>query len=194
MKKADIPVVKRSLFSWVFAGNVKLQITLLFIIVVMVFARVVPLEMQKRIVNEAINLRSIDLLLMYCGIYLVAVIFFSALKYLTNVIQTLITQRTTARMRKELYHHILTLPLGFFRNAAGICRLPFYSESFAGGRIIEYLPHRRFPGPGAPERGQPRQQTAGRCGPAAIQPYRRVHYGHSRDPRQRCLPHRKSKI
>ena len=116
MKKAEIPVVKRSLFSWVFAGNVKLQITLLFIIVVMVFARVVPLEMQKRIVNEAINLRNIDLLFMYCGIYLVAVIFFSALKYLTNVIQTLITQRTTARMRKELYHHILTLPLGFFRN------------------------------------------------------------------------------
>ena len=116
MKKADIPVVKRSLFSWVFAGNVKLQITLLFIIVVMVFSRVLPLEMQKRIVNEAINLRSIDLLFMYCGIYLVAVIFFSALKYLTNVIQTLITQRTTARMRKELYHHILTLPLGFFRN------------------------------------------------------------------------------
>ena len=116
MEKADIPVVKRSLFSWVFAGNVKLQITLLFIIVVMIFARVLPLEMQKRIVNEAINLRSIDLLFMYCGIYLVAVIIFSALKYLTNVIQTLITQRTTARMRKELYHHILTLPLGFFRN------------------------------------------------------------------------------
>jgi len=116
MKKAEIPVVKRSLFSWVFAGNVKLQIMLLVIIVVMVFARVLPLEMQKRIVNEAINLRSIDLLLMYCGIYLVAVIFFSALKYLTNVLQTLITQRTTARMRKALYHHILTLPLGFFRN------------------------------------------------------------------------------
>ena len=116
MKKAEIPVVKRSLFSWVFAGNVNLQILLLFIIVVMIFARVLPLEMQKRIVNEAINLRSIDLLFMYCGIYLAAVIFFSALKYLTNVIQTLITQRTTARMRKELYHHILTLPLGFFRN------------------------------------------------------------------------------
>ena len=116
MKEAKIPVVRRSLFSWVFAGNVKLQLTLLLIIIVMVFARVLPLEMQKRIVNEAINLRSIDLLFMYCGIYLVAVIFFSALKYLTNVIQTLITQRTTARMRKELYHHILTLPLGFFRN------------------------------------------------------------------------------
>jgi ABC-type multidrug transport system fused ATPase/permease subunit len=116
MEKADIPVVKRSLFSWVFPGNVKLQISLLFIIVVMVFARVLPLEMQKRVVNEAINLRDIDLLLLYCGIYLAAVIFSSALKYLINLLQTLITQRATARMRKALYHHILTLPLGFFRN------------------------------------------------------------------------------
>ena len=106
MEKADIPVVKRSLFSWVFAGNVKLQVSLLLIIIVMVFARVLPLEMQKRIVNEAINLRSIDLLLRYCGIYLASVVFFSALKYLTNVVQTLITQRATAQMRKALYRPV----------------------------------------------------------------------------------------
>ncbi len=116
MAKAEPPIVKRSLFSWIFAGNLKLQILLLLIIIVMVFARVVPLDMQRRIINEAVKLRSIDLLLMYCGIYLAAVVFFSLLKYLTNIIQTLITQRTTARMRKALYHHILTLPLNFFRN------------------------------------------------------------------------------
>lgn len=115
MEKADIPVVKRTLFSWVFAGNLKLQLLLLLIIVVMVFARVLPLEMQKRIVNQAINLRNIQLLLTYCGVYLVAVVINSALKYLNNIIQTLITQRATAQMRKALYHHILTLPLGFFR-------------------------------------------------------------------------------
>jgi len=115
MPKADIPVVKRSLFSWIFPGNVKLQITLLLIIGAMVFARLLPLMMQRRIVNEAINLRNVDLLFLYCGIYLVAVIAASALKYLTNVIQTLIAERTVARMRKALYAHILQLPLGFFR-------------------------------------------------------------------------------
>ena len=115
MAKAEPPIVKRSLFSWIFAGNLKLQLLLLLIIIVMVFARVLPLEMQRSIVNEAIKLRNIDLLILYCGIYLAAVVFFSILKYLTNIIQTLITQRTTARMRKALYAHILTLPLNFFR-------------------------------------------------------------------------------
>ena len=115
MAKTEPLVVKRSIFSWIFPGNVPLQLTLLLIIVVMVLARVLPLEMQKRVVNEAINLRDFDLLLLYCGIYLVAVIFSSVLKYLTNVIQTLISERTTARMRKALYAHILMLPLNFFR-------------------------------------------------------------------------------
>jgi ABC-type multidrug transport system fused ATPase/permease subunit len=116
MAKADTPIVRRSLYSWVFAGNLKLQLLLLLIIAVMVAARVLPLEMQKRIVNEAIKLRNIDLLLMYCGFYLAAVIIFSGLKYLTNILQTLITQRTTARMRRDLYEHIIQLPLSFFRN------------------------------------------------------------------------------
>jgi ABC-type multidrug transport system fused ATPase/permease subunit len=115
MPKAEPPIVKRSLFSWIFAGNLKLQLLLLLIIIVMVFARVLPLEMQRRVVNEAIKLRDIDKLLLYCGIFLAAVVFSSVLKYLTNIIQTLITQRTTAQMRKDLYRHILTLPLNFFR-------------------------------------------------------------------------------
>jgi len=115
MAKAETPIIKRSVFSWIFDGYLKLQLLLLLIIAIMVFARVLPLEMQKRIVNQAINLRNIDLLFVYCGVYLAAVIFSSILKYLTNVIQTVITQRATANMRKALYQHILTLPLSFFR-------------------------------------------------------------------------------
>ena len=115
MAKAKPSVVKRSLFSWVFAGNVKLQLVTLAIIAVMVFTRVLPLEMQKRIVNQAINLRNIHLLLLYCAYYLGAVILSSGLKYASSIVETVISQRTTAEMRKALYSHILTLPLSFFR-------------------------------------------------------------------------------
>jgi len=116
MAKKNIPVVKRSIFSWVFAGNLKLQISMLAIIAVTVATRVLPLEMQKRIVNEAINLKKIDLLLTYCGYYLGAVMLANVLKYAINVLETLISQRTTARMRTDLYKHILHLPMSFFRN------------------------------------------------------------------------------
>ena len=116
MAEGDRPIVKRSLLSWVFDGNLGWQITLLGVIAVAVFTRVLPLEMQKRIVNQAITLRNVDLLLLYCGYYLAAVLVSSACKYLINILETLISQRVLARMRAALYAHIITLPLGFFRN------------------------------------------------------------------------------
>ncbi len=115
MEKTKPPVVQRSLISWIWTSSLKLQVLLILIILIEVIARVIPLEMQKRVINEAINLRKIDLLYIYCGIYLAAVIAAGILKYLNNMIQTVIGQRALADMRKALYHHILTLPLGFFR-------------------------------------------------------------------------------
>ena len=115
MKGSRPPVVKRSIFSWIFPGNTKFQILLLIIISVTVFARVLPLEMQKRIVNQAIMLSDLEMLLLYCGIYLVAVIAANGLKFLINMIETVISQRTLASMRKDLFGHIITLPLNFYR-------------------------------------------------------------------------------
>ncbi len=137
MEKNKTLVVKRSLFSWVFSGNVKLQILLVFIILIMTFARVLPLEMQKRIVNEAINLRKMDLLFLYCGIYLASVIVAGVLKFLMNVIETLIGQRALAEIRKELYHHILTLPLNFFRKTqAGTVVSAIINELTTSGNFV----------------------------------------------------------
>ena len=115
METMKTPVVKRSLFSWILPGNMKLQVLIVFIITITVFTRVFPLEMQKRIVNEAINLKKMDLLLLYCGLYLAAVLLSSGLKYIISVLMTLISQRALANMRKAVYQHILTLPLSFFR-------------------------------------------------------------------------------
>ncbi len=55
MKKTQPPVVKRSMFSWIFPGNVKLQVAIVCVIAITVVARVFPIEMQRRIINEAIK-------------------------------------------------------------------------------------------------------------------------------------------
>jgi ABC-type multidrug transport system fused ATPase/permease subunit len=115
MDKIKTPIVKRSLFSWVFSGSLTLQIFLLITIITTVFARVFPIEMQKRIVNQAIKLKTVELLVIYCGLYLAAVIIAGGLKYLISYLQTIIGQQAVNDMRKDLYRHILTLPMGFFR-------------------------------------------------------------------------------
>jgi ABC-type multidrug transport system fused ATPase/permease subunit len=116
MAEPEVAVVKRSLFSWVFGPNTRLQLLMLALIAVTVFARVLPLEMQKRIVNEAIRLRNVDLLIHYCTIYLVSVVSANLLKYIITALQVVISQRTLARMRRGLFAHIISLPLGFFRS------------------------------------------------------------------------------
>jgi ABC-type bacteriocin/lantibiotic exporter with double-glycine peptidase domain len=136
-KKTYPSVVEKSLFSWVFSGHLKLKIILLLTILVTVFTRVFPLEMQKRIVNQAINLKAIDLLLLYCGLYLAAVIINSALKYLISILQTVIGQRAAAAMRKELYQHTLNLPLAFFRRTQpGMVVQSFASELATVGDFV----------------------------------------------------------
>ncbi|MFH1092044.1 MAG: ABC transporter ATP-binding protein/permease, partial [Pseudomonadota bacterium] len=60
-------------------------------------------------------LKELELLYYYCLIFLAAVILANGLKYALNLLQTLISERVLANMRKQLYQHILTLPLNFFR-------------------------------------------------------------------------------
>jgi ABC-type multidrug transport system fused ATPase/permease subunit len=115
MAKAHALVVHKSLISWITSKNRWLQALLVLTAISAVLANVLPLEMQKRIVNDAIHLRKFDLLVLYCGIYLVAVIAASLLKYSINILQTVIGQRTLSDMRQALHAHILTMPLGFYR-------------------------------------------------------------------------------
>ena len=108
-------VQKKPLFSWIFERYRGLQLLLLGLIVLTIFFRVFPLEMQKRIVNEAIRFRKLEVLLLYCGLYLAAVVLAGALKYLINTVQGYIGQKILYEMRSQLYEHILQLPMPFFR-------------------------------------------------------------------------------
>lgn len=130
-------ITKRPITYWIKTSNKKLQIILLFIILVTVGARLLPLEMQKKVVNEAIGMKKLDLLYLYCGIYLAAVILASGLKYVINILQTYIGQQALARLRKELYAHILTLPLSYFRKAnPGMVVSSLVSEVSSTGELV----------------------------------------------------------
>lgn len=111
----ETEVTELPLTHWAFSGNVKLQLILLVIVIGVVFARVLPLEMQKRIVNDAIVHKNFNDLILYCMIYLLSVVTASGLKLAINYLQAVIGERAMVAMREALYKHILTLPLNFFR-------------------------------------------------------------------------------
>ncbi len=99
----------KPLSYWAIHGNNWLQVLLVLLVILIVIARVVPLEMQKRIINESIALREYGNLFVYCGIYLAAIISSSVLKFSINSLQALIGEQTMSAMRKSLYNHIKAL-------------------------------------------------------------------------------------
>ncbi len=112
---SNIRITERSLFYWILRRHRPMQLLLLAIIVASLFFKVFPLEMQKRIINQAIHLKDLHLLYLYCGLYLGAVTVAGLMKYAINVIQVYIGQKILVELREELYQHILQLPLQFYR-------------------------------------------------------------------------------
>lgn len=100
MLKPCTSIVKKSLGSWIITGNPKPKLLLLLTAIVTVLILFVHLKMQKRIVNQANSLKAFDLLLIYCGIYLAAVVCARGLKYAISYLQTTIGQRTLTDMRQ----------------------------------------------------------------------------------------------
>lgn len=130
-------ITKLPLSYWVKTSSMKLQFLLLVLIIITVGARVLPLEMQKKIVNQAIRLQKIDLLLLYCSFYIVAVITASGLKYVITILQTHIGQEALNRIRKGLYEHILTLPLSFFhKSSPGMVVSSLVTEVATAGEFV----------------------------------------------------------
>jgi ABC-type multidrug transport system fused ATPase/permease subunit len=111
----SVQVTKRTLFSWVLNRHLKLQFLLLIIILATVASRVLPLELQKKIINDAIGMQNLHLLLLYSGLYISIVVLSGILKYAINLIQSYIGQQTLKTIRKDLFNHIISLPLPFFR-------------------------------------------------------------------------------
>ena len=108
-------ITKRSLYYWILHHHYRLQLLMLLVIIISLLFRIVPLEMQKRIVNQAIELKNYQLLFLYCGIYFAAVLLTGISKYAINYLQILIGQKILMEIRAQLYHHILQLPLHFYR-------------------------------------------------------------------------------
>ena len=134
-------ITKRPLFYWIKKRYRALQVILLLIICVGLFFRVYPLEMQRKIINIAINLRMVDKLYLYCALYMGAVLMAGVMKYAANSLEAVIGQKILIGMRRELYQHILKLPLSFFhRTQTGTITSAMTAElnaiaTFLGGAL-----------------------------------------------------------
>src|SRR5215468_8618246 len=76
------------------------------------------LDLQKRIINQAIGKRNFDALLWLCGAFLGAVILNGALKYVKQNLEGYISETMLRDLRGELYNRILRFPLPYLKSTS----------------------------------------------------------------------------
>jgi ABC-type bacteriocin/lantibiotic exporter with double-glycine peptidase domain len=99
-RKGALP---HSLFRYAWS-DYKLQQVAVCLVSAMVFPlSMVPLELQRRIINDALGDRDLRLLLILGGIYLATVLLQQALKLAMQLIRGAITENAIRRMRRRIY-------------------------------------------------------------------------------------------
>lgn len=110
--------MERNLYRYIIRRSLRHQLILTAIIFVSIGVGLIPLDLQKRIINQAIAMGDLPALLWLCAGFLVAVLAAAALKYvITNYIGW-ISETMLSNLRRDLYQRILRFPLPHFRNTS----------------------------------------------------------------------------
>src|SRR5258708_12914359 len=65
----------------------------------------VPLELQRRLINDALGARNAGTLLVLCGLYLLGILLQGGLKYALNIYRGRVVEAVIRSLRNTIYRH-----------------------------------------------------------------------------------------
>jgi hypothetical protein len=104
--RRERPTLELYRYIWRISG--RSQIILGGLAVCVLLLDLVPLELQRRIVNGALERRELDLLIGLCGLYAVAALLQGATKFALNLYQGAVGERANRRLRLAASRAVLT--------------------------------------------------------------------------------------
>jgi putative ABC transport system ATP-binding protein len=111
--------VERNLHRYIIRRSLRPQLVLIAISFVLGLGlNPFMLDLQKRIINQAIGQRNFDALLWLCGAFLGAVLLNGALKYVRQNLEGYISETMLRDLRGELYNRILRFPLPHLKSTS----------------------------------------------------------------------------
>jgi len=99
----EAPTLPRGLFRYVAATSWVHQLPLLAMTVAVFLLEVVPLELQRRVVNDAVKHRQYSAVLWLCAAYAGAVVLQGALKLALNIYRAWVGERAKRDLRQCVY-------------------------------------------------------------------------------------------
>ena len=92
----------RGLYAYVLAASRRQQVPLFLLTVAVFPLTLAPIDLQRRLIDDAIGGRDRHLLLVLAGLYLAAVLLQAVLKLVRNIYQERVAQGITRRLRRRI--------------------------------------------------------------------------------------------
>lgn len=105
-----------SLYRYVASRSLGHQVRLTGVVAIATVVALIPIEMQKRIVNEAIGAGSLTALARYGLLFVLGALAATGLKFAISLYEALIAERVLRDFRAMLYERILGLPVSQLRH------------------------------------------------------------------------------
>jgi ABC-type bacteriocin/lantibiotic exporter with double-glycine peptidase domain len=100
----------RGLYGYIWSTSGRAQILLALLSVLIVLLDLVPLELQRRIVNDAIGSKTLALLIGLCGVYALAVLLQGVAKLAWNIYRNAVGEATSRHLRLDTFAAALRHP------------------------------------------------------------------------------------
>jgi len=95
-----------TLYRYVWQVSRTRQLKLLAITAILAPLGIVPLEMQRRIVDTAVEQKDLHLLFWFCGIYFAVLLLYGGLKYVLNMEKGAVLEEVTLDLRTRALHRL----------------------------------------------------------------------------------------
>lgn len=100
----------KSLYAFIWRVSRREQMLLTIITLVVAGMSMAPLELQRRIVNDAIESRDLHNMLLLCGLYLIVLLLQGGLKYWLNVARGGLVEKVALQLRRRIFKHLISKP------------------------------------------------------------------------------------
>ena len=99
-------LMPKSVYRYIWAVSGRRQIVLCALTGVVVGLSALPLELQRRIINDAFGAKNVGLLVLYCALYLAILLLQGATKYVMNVSRGRTVEIVSRRLRLQIFDHL----------------------------------------------------------------------------------------
>ena len=110
----------KSLYAFIWRSSLRQQLWLVLLTLMVAPMSMIPLELQRRIVDDAIHDRDLHYMALLCGLYLVVLLVQGGLKYALNVYRGSLVERVALELRARIFGVLVGEPLKRHEHAATV--------------------------------------------------------------------------